>query len=63
MLQTAPTDVLDTPMFFEAYYDRIHRYILSIMRDDAEADDLTQETFLRAYRQRDSLRDAGAVIS
>ena len=63
MLQTAPTDVLDTLMFFEAYYDRIHRYILSIMRDDAEADDLTQETFLRAYRQRDSLRDTGAVIS
>jgi RNA polymerase sigma-70 factor, ECF subfamily len=31
-----------------------------MIRDAAEAEDLTQETFLRAYRRRDSLRDEGA---
>jgi RNA polymerase sigma-70 factor (ECF subfamily) len=31
-----------------------------MVRDAAEAEDLTQETFLRAYRHRDSLRDQGA---
>jgi RNA polymerase sigma-70 factor (ECF subfamily) len=31
-----------------------------MVRDAAEAEDLTQETFLRAYRSRDSLQDEGA---
>jgi RNA polymerase sigma-70 factor (ECF subfamily) len=33
---------------------------MSMIRDTAEAEDLTQETFLRAYRHRDSLRNEGA---
>jgi RNA polymerase sigma-70 factor (ECF subfamily) len=33
---------------------------MSMVRDTAEAEDLTQETFLRAYQRRDSLRDEGA---
>jgi RNA polymerase sigma-70 factor (ECF subfamily) len=33
---------------------------MSIIRDTAEAEDLTQETFMRAYRRRNSLRDKGA---
>jgi RNA polymerase sigma-70 factor (ECF subfamily) len=47
-------------VFFQGDYQRIYRYILSMIRDPAEAEDLTQETFLRAYRQRDSLREAAA---
>jgi RNA polymerase sigma-70 factor (ECF subfamily) len=31
-----------------------------MVRDTVEAEDLTQETFLRAYRRRDSLRYEGA---
>jgi RNA polymerase sigma-70 factor (ECF subfamily) len=31
-----------------------------MVRDRVEAEDLTQETFLRAYRSRDSLREEGA---
>ncbi len=38
-------------------YQRIFRYVMSMVHDTAEAEDLTQETFLRAYRRRDSLRD------
>ncbi len=45
---------------FEDYYARIYRHILSIVRDPAEADDLTQETFIRAYRSHSTLRDLGA---
>lgn len=46
---------------FEAYHDRICRYIAGMVRDPYEAEDLTQETFLRAFRPRDSLRDPNAV--
>ena len=41
---------------------RIYRYILGMVRDPVEADDLTQETFLRAERQHDSLRDPAAAV-
>jgi len=46
---------------FERYHTRIGRYILSMVHDHAEAEDLTQETFLRAHRQLRSLEDPGAV--
>jgi RNA polymerase sigma-70 factor (ECF subfamily) len=46
---------------FETYHDRIYRYTLRIVRDRAEAEDLTQETFLRAHGHRDSLRDPAAA--
>ena len=45
---------------FQQDYPRIFRYIMSMVRDTAEAEDLTQETFLRAHQRRDSLRDEGA---
>lgn len=45
---------------FQEDYQRIFRYIMRMVRDTAEAEDLTQETFLRAYHRRDSLRDEGA---
>jgi RNA polymerase sigma-70 factor, ECF subfamily len=45
-----------------AHYTRILRYVRSMVRDADEAEDLTQETFLRAFRARDSLRDPDAVL-
>ncbi len=53
----------NAPAFFEEYYDRIYRYVVGMVRDATEAEDLTQETFLRAYQQRDSLREAGALVA
>lgn len=46
---------------FSTYHDRIYRYLLSLVHDPAEAEDLTQDTFIRAYAHRDSLRDPNAV--
>ncbi len=46
---------------FHTYHDRIYRYVLSFVHNPSEAEDLTQDTFLRAYAHRDSLRDANAV--
>jgi RNA polymerase sigma-70 factor (ECF subfamily) len=46
---------------FSAYRDRIHRYILGMVRDAGEAEDLTQETFLRAYRSEATMREPNAA--
>jgi RNA polymerase sigma-70 factor, ECF subfamily len=53
-------EVEHAPVFFQGDYHRILRYIMSMVHDTAEAEDLTQETFLRAYQHRDSLREEGA---
>lgn len=52
---------VDAGVLFESYHDRIYRYVLSLVKNPAEAEDLTQDTFLRAYRHGDSLRDPEAV--
>jgi RNA polymerase sigma-70 factor, ECF subfamily len=51
----------DVGALFGTYHDRMYRYLLSLVHDPSEAEDLTQETFLRAYSHRDSLRDPNAV--
>lgn len=42
---------------------RIHRYLLGMARDPHAAEDLTQETLLRALRGTGSLRDRAALVS
>ncbi len=56
-------NVTDTPEFFEAYYERIYRYVQSMVHNPGEAEDLTQETFLRAFRERESLNEPGALAA
>jgi RNA polymerase sigma-70 factor (ECF subfamily) len=48
---------------FASHHARIRRYILSIVHDPDEADDLTQDVFLQAHRRLGSLRDPDAVTS
>ena len=52
--------VENASVIFKGDYQRIFRYIMSMVHHTKEAEDLTQETFLRAYRSRNSLRDEGA---
>jgi RNA polymerase sigma-70 factor (ECF subfamily) len=47
----------------ERHRAAVTRYIHYLVRDAAEAEDLAQETLLRAYRQRTTLRDAAALES
>jgi len=47
----------------ERHRARIRAYVLRMVRDPAEADDLTQETLLRAHRSLASLRDDAALIA
>ena len=63
MPSTPPAAAPGSPAFFEENYDRIYRHVLGMVHDPTEAEDLTQETFLRAFQQRDSLRESGAVVS
>jgi RNA polymerase sigma-70 factor (ECF subfamily) len=53
-------DLANASVLFKGDYPRIFRYIMSMIHDTTEAEDLSQETFLRAYHRRDSLREAGA---
>lgn len=46
---------------WSAYGTPIRAYILSLVRNTAEADDLTQETFLRVVRKLDTLQDASKL--
>jgi RNA polymerase sigma-70 factor (ECF subfamily) len=43
------------------YVPRVYRFALRLTRDPHAADDLTQEAFLRAWRQRRSLRHPEAL--
>ena len=47
----------------ERYRAAVTRYVRYLVRDSVEAEDLTQETLLRAYQQRSRLRDAAALES
>ena len=51
-----PTEVADQ-------YNRIYRYTLSLLHDATDAEDVTQETFLRAHQHRDTLRNAQAELA
>lgn len=62
MTESLPTQSEGRGTFAE-HYPVIRRYVLGLVRDPAEADDLTQEAFLRAHRSRESLRDPDAALT
>ncbi len=59
------TDMTDKQKRYEAlvqvYHGELYRFAYWLTQDPAVAEDLTQETFLRAWRSLDSLQDHGAA--
>ena len=58
MTQPAPQDLSD---LLAGFHDAVYRYVLTVVRDQAEAEDLTQEALLRACSREDTLRDPAAA--
>jgi RNA polymerase sigma factor (sigma-70 family) len=48
---------------YERYFDRIYDFLARMVRDRAEAADLTQDTFLRAMDRLDTLRSGTSFKS
>ena len=45
----------------EKYYEKLRRFILSVVKDNWVADDLVQETFVRAGEKYSDLRDSSRL--
>ena len=45
----------------DEYYERVKSFILRLVKDEWTADDLIQETFIRAQRNIDSVRDPSKI--
>ncbi len=63
MSQTVLIDSPNISAQFNDFYREIFRYALSLMHNPAEADDVAQGTFLRAYRRLDPLPDSGSLMA
>ena len=63
MSQLDSVTTLDPQALFAEYHQRLYRYTLSLLHDPAAADDAAQETFVRATRQLESLRDRQALTA
>ena len=46
---------------FEQHYSRIYRHVYGLVRNRGDAEDLTQETFLRAHDRLSTLREPAAL--
>ncbi len=49
-------DSLEVSRLFEEYHERVYRIILRLVGDPADAEELTQETFVKVYRSLSSLK-------
>ena len=58
-MPTSSPPLLET----EPYRARVARYIRYLVHDASDAEDLTQETFMRAYYQQGTLRNPAALES
>ncbi len=59
---TSPASQADVAAVFESHGAALRRYVSSLVRDRAAAEDLTQEAFLRAHRRQDGLKDPAKLV-
>ncbi len=52
----------DLMPLIDCYHDRLKRFVLVTVRDTWTAEDIVQETFLRAHRRIHTLRDERSVL-
>lgn len=50
-------------VIIEQYHNVVHRFINMTVKNQWVADDLTQETFIKAHKKLDSLEDVGKIKS
>jgi RNA polymerase sigma-70 factor (ECF subfamily) len=48
---------MDSYGIYDEYYQKVRRFIVSYVRDEWTADDLTQETFIRIEQSLDTVKD------
>ena len=54
---------MDSYAIYDQFYQNVRRFILSYVRDEWIADDLTQETFIRIQKSFDAVRDTSRLSS
>ena len=52
---------MDLMELYDRHHDRIRAFVASVLRNESDADDVVQETFIRAQRSLQDLRDPARV--
>lgn len=50
-------------LYFIAEYEAVYRYVLSLCRNETEAQDITQDTFLKAMQAKNGFRGNSSVYT
>ena len=48
---------------YDESFDTVYRYALTLVRDEARAEDVTSEVFLKAWKARDQFKGEGNLLS
>lgn len=63
LCQIAQGDVKSLGILYVLYSAKIYNFALSLLQDSAEAEDITQEIFLKIWNSRDSLTEVRSLKS
>lgn len=54
---------LDFERLYRAYYMQVYSYVMTIVKDAAQAEEVTQDTFVRAMQSRSAYRGEASEIT
>ena len=49
-------------LLMEEHYKPIYNYVLSILEDRQDADEITNKTFLKAFNKRNTIKDPERLV-